>query len=93
MLPWIVAGLVALSLFTLAPRAEAGPRVSIGIGIGVPFFAPPVYAYPYYVAPPPPPVIYAPAPAYYYYGPPRRAGWYGHGHGRGHGWGHRGHWD
>ncbi len=47
----------------------AGPRVAIGIGIGLPFAAP--YAAPAYVAPayvPPPsyyaPAYYSPAPAY-----------------------------
>lgn len=82
---WIAAGLVALSLFAAAPRA-AQAHVSVGIGIGVPFFAPPVYAYPYY--PPAPPVIYAPAPYYapaYYYGPPRPA-YYRRWHGYRRGW-------
>ena len=66
----------------------AAPRISIGVGVGVPvgaFYAPaPVYAAPAYVAPayvpPPAPVYAAPAPGYtwvdgYWYGVGPRRVW------------------
>lgn len=74
-------GLVAMGV--AATPVSAHGRVSIGIGLGFPIFAAPVwggyygpYYNPYYYAPPPvvyapPPVVYRAPPAYYgpaYYG-------------------------
>ena len=95
----------ALSLALVAPAAQAGGNVAIGVTFGAPaYYPPPVAYYPpapaYYPPAPvylPPPVVYRPAPVYY--GPPVVAFRYGYpgygysGHGyRGPGWqgGYRG---
>ena len=59
------AGIVAAAGAMFAP-APASARVVVGVGFGLPLFAPaPVYypPAPVYYVPPPPPVYYAPAPA------------------------------
>jgi hypothetical protein len=62
----VAAGIVAAAGATFVP-APASARVVVGVGFGVPMYAPAPFYYPpapvYYVPPPPPPVYYAPAPA------------------------------
>jgi hypothetical protein len=54
---------IAANMIAGAPPAEA--RVFVGVGVGVPLYAPPPPVY-YYPPPPPvyyaPPVVYAPSP-------------------------------
>jgi hypothetical protein len=100
----LLAGICVLMFLTATQTAEAGPRVVVSFGFGVPVYAPYAYRapYPYYApyAAAPAPYYYAPyyspAPAVTYYGGPyygpRAYGYgyarFGHGNGHGHAYGH-----
>jgi len=68
-LPWIGAAILAAAVLFGAGTSPASARVWVGVGLGFPVYAPPVYYYPppYYYSPYyyPPPVVYAPPPAVY----------------------------
>jgi hypothetical protein len=80
-----LAGLGVAAAFVgmaLAGATPAEARTYVSVGIGLPYYAAPVYAPPPVVYYAPPPVYYAPAPVYY---GPAPVAVYG-------GWGYRHHW-
>lgn len=61
---WLVGLAILGIVIAVSPQADA--RVFVGVGVGVPIYAPP----PIYYYPPPPPVYYVPPPVVYAPPPP-----------------------